>query len=284
MIKGRSARWSESRLQGRIMERSRKHETYEKDACLFCDDHRHGVSSSGAGGDGSAARGDDGVCDQNRQQVSYQKMRQRQFLSADSLGGEGPGLTPCSKCYGSASGGGSAASGGGSGSGGSGGSGSGSSEKSGSISVSASSLTLVRGSTKKLKVKGGSGTAKWSSCNKKVASVSADGEVTAKGKGKAVITVTRGGKKATCTVRVETPKLDMTEITLEIGETEFLELKGCSHAVEWTSSDEDVCDVCEGELIPVGEGTATVTAKVHGVRFRCEVTVVDPDEDFDDNV
>lgn len=194
------------------------------------------------------------------------------------------GLTPCSKCYGSASGGGSAASGGGSGSGGSGGSGSGSSEKSGSISVSASSLTQVRGSTKKLKVKGGSGTTKWSSSNKKVASVSADGEVIAKGKGKAVITVTRGGKKATCTVRVETPKLDMTEITLEIGETEFLELKGCSHAVEWTSSDEDVCDVCEGELIPVGEGTATVTAKVHGVRFRCEVTVVDPDEDFDDNV
>lgn len=191
------------------------------------------------------------------------------------------GLTPCSKCYGGSSTGGASTSGGSSS-----GSNSNTSGKA-KLSISASSLTLVRGESKTLTVKGGSGTAKWSSSNKKVATVSSSGKVTAKGKGKATITVTRGGVKKTCSVKVETPELNLTDITMDVDDVEVLELSGCSHDAVWSSSDEDVCEVYDGEVFAVGEGTAMVKAKVHGVTFKCKVTVVDPyddewEDDYDD--
>lgn len=192
------------------------------------------------------------------------------------------GLTPCSKCYS-----GSSASSTGTSSGNSSGSSSASSGSSVSsakskLSISSTKLTLVKGGTKKLTVKGGSGTAKWSSSNTKVAVVSSSGKVTAKGKGKATITVTRGGMKKTCSVNVETPKLNRTELTMDIDELEFLELSGCSHDVVWSTSDDEVCEVYDGEVIAVGEGTATIRAKVHGVTFKCKVTVADSDDEEDD--
>lgn len=190
------------------------------------------------------------------------------------------GLTPCSKCYSGSSAGGSSSSGGSS-SGSSSSGGSSSSSGKSKLSISSSKLTLVKGSTKKLTVKGGSGTAKWSSSNTKVATVSSGGKVTAKGKGSATITVTRGGMKKTCTVKVETPKLSMAELTMDVDDVEFLELNGCSHDAVWSTSDDEVCEVYDGEVIAVGEGTATIKAKVHGVSFKCKVTVVGVYDDED---
>lgn len=190
------------------------------------------------------------------------------------------GLTPCSKCYGGSSSDSSSSNSSSSGKSASSKNSSGSSSSGKSkLSISASKLTLVKGSSKTLTVKGGSGTAKWSSSNPKVATVSSDGKVTAKSKGSAAITATRGGVKKTCTVKVETPKLSMTNLTLEMDDTEFLKLKGCSHDVLWYTSDEDVCEVYDGEVTTIGAGTATVRAKVHGVVFKCKVTVVESDDD-----
>ena len=60
-------------------------------------------------------------------------------------------------------------------------------------------ITLSVGEKTTLKVKNAKGTVKWSSSNKKVASVS-KGSVRAKKEGKAKITAKIGKKKLTCTV------------------------------------------------------------------------------------
>lgn len=71
-----------------------------------------------------------------------------------------------------------------------------------SAKLSKKSATLVVGETLKLKVSGGSGKLTWSSKNKKVATVSKDGLVTAKKTGDCTITAKKGKKKLTCKIKV----------------------------------------------------------------------------------
>ena len=68
--------------------------------------------------------------------------------------------------------------------------------------ISKKTANLFVGETVQLKVTGGSGTEKWTTSDKKVASVSTCGLVTAKKAGKCKISVTKGKKKLTCTVQV----------------------------------------------------------------------------------
>lgn len=180
------------------------------------------------------------------------------------------GLTPCSKCYGSSSGGQS------------GSSSSKNTSKKSKLTISSSKLVLIKGKSKKLTAKCGSQKVKWKSSNKKVASVSANGKVTAKGKGTATITAFSGNQKKTCKVTVETPKLSKESLTMKTGDTATLELRGCSHGVAWDSTDLDVCAVYDGELEALESGTATIKANVHGVVFTCRVVVTDSDEEPDD--
>ena len=111
-----------------------------------------------------------------------------------------------------------------------------------------------------------------------MAGVSA-GKVVAKGKGKATITVKKGTQKKSCQVTVETPELNKTVVEMDVEDTVSLDLKGCSHDVEWTSSDDDICEVEDGILIPYSSGTVTVKAKVHGMVWKCKVVITDSTED-----
>ncbi len=70
--------------------------------------------------------------------------------------------------------------------------------------LSATSKTVLKGKTFTLKVKNaGKAKVKWTSSNKKVATVSKTGKVTAKKAGKATITAKVGKKKLTCKVTVK---------------------------------------------------------------------------------
>lgn len=69
--------------------------------------------------------------------------------------------------------------------------------------ISKKSATLVVGETLKLKVTGGSGNITWSSNNKKIATVSKNGLVTAKKKGDCTITAKCGNKRLTCKIKVK---------------------------------------------------------------------------------
>ncbi|MCC8045773.1 MAG: Ig-like domain-containing protein [Clostridiales bacterium] len=69
-------------------------------------------------------------------------------------------------------------------------------------SISAKTVSLTVGKTKKLKISGTTETVTWKSSNKKVATVSKSGKITAKKAGTATITATVLGKKYKCVVTV----------------------------------------------------------------------------------
>ena len=72
------------------------------------------------------------------------------------------------------------------------------------VKLNATKKTIVIGSTYQLKVKNTKKTVKWSTSNKKVATVSSSGKVTAKKAGTATITAKVGKKKLTCVIKVVT--------------------------------------------------------------------------------
>ena len=129
----------------------------------------------------------------------------------------------------------------------------------------------------------------WSSSNEAVATVSADGTVTAKSAGTAIITATtENGKTASCTVTVEKKLIPITEVcldkssaTLTEGETTALtatvlpENTTDSKNVSWSSSNSEVAIVdANGTVTAKSAGTAVITAITeNGKTASCTVTV-----------
>lgn len=70
-------------------------------------------------------------------------------------------------------------------------------------------------------------------------------------------------------------KLNKTKLVLEMGATETLQVKNTKKKVKWSSSNKRIVKVKKGKLTPVSVGTATVTAKVSGKKYKCKVTVAD---------
>lgn len=144
----------------------------------------------------------------------------------------------------------------------------------------------------------------YSSSDSKIASVSADGLITAKSKGSVNITATDKitSEKVVCKVTVSgktvEPKpteppiqptepptqpptqppvtgdftLSDKEITLYVG-NEYILKTNTSSTLTWTTSDSSVVTVSEGMVVAKGEGTATVTAKTSKSSASCAVTV-----------
>ena len=128
----------------------------------------------------------------------------------------------------------------------------------------------------------------WSSDKEAVATVDAYGRVTAKGNGKATITVTTKdqGKSATCVITVAQwvtgISLDKTSITLNEGQEQTLiptvnPSNAADKSLNWTSSNTSVATVnAEGKVTAVSKGTATIKAEAKdgsGVFASCSVIV-----------
>lgn len=178
------------------------------------------------------------------------------------------GLTPCKKCfpYGAPS----------SSSNGSGGS-STTKKTTKPIKINKTFVLLVKGKSVQLKIKNATQKVTWTSTKISVATVSSSGKVTAKKAGKAVIIATVGNQKKKCTVKVESPKLNVAKISMKVGDTKTLKLKGCKHSVKWWSEDSDIVKVTKGKLKAKDTGTTKIKVKVHGKTFSCKVTVKRPD-------
>lgn len=128
----------------------------------------------------------------------------------------------------------------------------------------------------------------WTSSNTAVATVSSAGVVTAVKAGSATISVTTtdGGKKATCAVTVNPihvtgVTLNMTSLTLTIGETETLTAtvspaNATDKSVTWSSGNTSVATVSSSGVVTaraVGNATITVTTNDGGKKATCTVTV-----------
>ena len=129
----------------------------------------------------------------------------------------------------------------------------------------------------------------WSSSNEAVATVSADGTVTAKSAGTAIITATsENGMTASCTITVEKKLIPITEVcldkssaTLTEGDTTTLtatvlpENTTYSKDVSWSSSNSAVATVdANGTVTAKSAGTAVITAtSENGKTAKCTITV-----------
>ena len=166
-----------------------------------------------------------------------------------------------------------------------------------SITLSQSSATMIEGETLSLTatVKPANATNKgitWSSSNTSVATVDANGKVTAKAAGTATITATANdgsGAKASCKVTVEKKVILVSQIILSqtsaiLTEGETLTLTATvtpdnadNTTISWSSSNEDIAMVSsKGKVVAMGVGTATITATANdgsGVKASCVVTV-----------
>ena len=129
----------------------------------------------------------------------------------------------------------------------------------------------------------------WTSSNAAVASVSADGKVTANKAGTAVITVKTvdGGCQATCAVTVRelttyatSLTLSPQTLTLDLGDSKPLTLgmspSDANEVLTWKSDNESVAKVVGGDVTAVGAGVAKITVKGKNVTSNVvTVTVVD---------
>ena len=163
------------------------------------------------------------------------------------------------------------------------------------VRLSESTVGIVEGSTYKLTATvlpentTDSKSVSWSSSNSEVATVDANGTVTAKRAGTAVITATStNGKTAGCTVTVSKKEIPITEIsldkssaTLTEGETTTLvatvlpENTTYGKSVKWSSSNVAVTTVdIMGKVTAKSAGTAIITAtSENGKTASCTVTV-----------
>lgn len=128
---------------------------------------------------------------------------------------------------------------------------------------------------------------KWTTSNKKVATVSAKGKVTVKKKGKAVITCIskeNSKKRASCTVtgvvKAQSVKLQynayrvLNHVRVKLSAT-VLPQTTTNKSITWMSSDPDIVKVSQsGNIKGKKAGVATITAVTeNGHRATCKVTV-----------
>ena len=69
-------------------------------------------------------------------------------------------------------------------------------------------------------------------------------------------------------------KLSKKKKTLRVGDKYTLKITGTSKKVKWTSSNKKVATVnSKGKVKAKKKGTATITAKVGGKKYKCKITV-----------
>ena len=152
------------------------------------------------------------------------------------------------------------------------------------VKLNKKKISLCTGETYQLKVTGTNKKVKWSTSNKKIATVN-KGKVTAKRKGTATITAKVGEKKYTCKVTVKKAKLECDGWMPEVIKIEKYSyyppvFKTNVKNVTWSSSNTKVANVIpvssNGDYAWIwgyGVGTATITVKAGDVKKTIKVEV-----------
>lgn len=157
-----------------------------------------------------------------------------------------------------------------------------------SVRLSVSDLDLTVGQKKALNAitSASKSTLKWTSSDTKVVSVDKNGNITAKKKGTATVTVkTANGKSSSCTVkvnevRVTGVRLDISGMTLGIGQKRTINstvypVSATDKTIKWSSSDNRIATVDKnGVVLAKKDGVVKITAEsTNGKKSSCSVTV-----------
>ena len=163
-----------------------------------------------------------------------------------------------------------------------------------SVKLNATEKTLNKGASFTLKAtiapsNASNKTLTWYSSNTKVAKVTSAGKVTAVGPGVARIKAkSNNGKIGSCLVTVKlvpvsSIALKLDKLILNKGAAtklavDILPASASDKTTVWSSSDESIATVDNGEVTGIEEGTAVITVtSSNGLTSSCNVTVVDPD-------
>lgn len=115
---------------------------------------------------------------------------------------------------------------------------------------------------------------KWSSSNKKVATVNGKGVVKGKKSGTCKVVARFGGKKYACKVTVVNPRLNKKKITVYNSRSFRLKVTGGKGRIRWKSGNKKVATVSKkGTVTAIKGGTCIVTAVRNGIALKCRVTV-----------
>ncbi|MBD5489501.1 MAG: family 16 glycosylhydrolase [Lachnospiraceae bacterium] len=134
----------------------------------------------------------------------------------------------------------------------------------------------------KATVNGANKKVEWQSNNASVAEVNTKGKVTAKAKGRALITATANGVTAKCWVNVKEPTiiLEKNALVIKPGEKVNLcdyasiEVTGAKQSVTYKSSDSKTATVDKkGNVTGKKAGDVTISIQANGVKEECAVTV-----------
>ena len=117
----------------------------------------------------------------------------------------------------------------------------------------------------------------WTSSNTNVATVDANGIVSAKAAGSATITAKSGSKSGTCKVNVKNGNLvniSKSSQTAYLGNS--FTLTSTTAGVQWFSNNTNIATVSNGVVKAVGKGYVTITAYTSNGGSTCLVHVTDP--------
>lgn len=154
-----------------------------------------------------------------------------------------------------------------------------------SLKMKKAALTMNKGTqtyvSYKVNPTGATTTLKWKSSNKNVAAVDQTGKIVAKKAGKATITVTANGKKATVKVSVVDPCTSVkvqSALTLKAGKSAKLKVtttpKTTGQKAAFKSSNKKVATVdSKGKVKALKKGTAKITVTVGKQKATCTVKV-----------
>ena len=144
------------------------------------------------------------------------------------------------------------------------------------VKISKTKVTLVKGQTVTLKITGTKEKVTWTSSKKNVATVSAKGVVKGKAKGVSAIVAKVGKKAYKCVVTVETPKLNKTSATVNVGKTVTLKLNGTKQKVKWITGNSRIAAISNGKVTGKNPGKTTIAAVVGGKKYKCSIKVEKP--------
>lgn len=148
-----------------------------------------------------------------------------------------------------------------------------------------SKAIIYVGNTLKLKLKNAvSSQVKWTSSNKKIATVDNKGKVVAKKSGKTQIVAKYKTKKYKAIITVKSNKLNKKEVTLYKGSGYQLSFSKYEGKAKWRSSNSSVAKVnTNGYVTAIKEGSAIITATVKSEKYNCLVRCVSEltNQDFD---
>lgn len=132
--------------------------------------------------------------------------------------------------------------------------------------------TLILGETEHIYVIGINKRVRYSSTDIKVADVTIFGGVRTYRPGTTFIKVKVDGKTRKCRIRVIA--INKKKVSLSIGESFQLKIKGSLGIVKWESSDSSIVKIEKnGKIVGLRKGNAKITATVHGRKLHCNVTI-----------